>query len=339
MGLIFADGFDNYGVILDLWDFQGSDNSIRQNTGAARTGIGCLQINSAAFGPTKTFNSTSTPLCCTNWNSDTPGIVMAFCNFLADIGQNSWILLAAANTDGSITVKRGPTGLSAVLGTSAAGKVQFNVYNNICMQVFIHPTLGTVTVWCNGAVVLALTGQNTTHPEGGGNICDGIQLMGPGGIPTCYHDDVYMFDCTTTPNNTFVGALKLYALAPTANAAVVWTPNAGTNWSNVSEVPPDGDTSYNSSSNVGDQDQYVYPATGVPSNSSIFFVQHEQDLKIGAAGSRSVGSVINGAAPQSSIALTSNYHIYPAPYDNQPGGSNPWTLANFPINAGPKVTL
>jgi len=339
MSCIFGDGFDNYSVISDVYEFTGSDNSIRLNTGQSRTGIGCLQINSAAFGPTKTFTGIPHVLGCTNWNCNTGGQVLAFSNFLADVGQNAWCVVVAVNLDGSISITRGPSASFAVLGTTVANLYHFNTYNNIACEVVISPSAGVVNLWVNGALKLALTNVNTGHAnQGVANICDGIQLMAPGGIPTCFHDDFYILDCGSTPNNTFLGALKLYTLAPTANASVTWTPNAGTNWSNVSEIPPDGDTSFNSSSTVNQVDQYVYPATGVPAGSSIFFVLHDQDLKIGAAGSRSVGSVINGGAPVNSQALTSNYHIYQTSRDTS-DGINQWTLGNFPLNAGPQVTL
>ena len=333
MGLIFCDGFDNYDTITDLWEFNGNDCSIRLNTGQARTGIGCLEINSGAFGPTKTFNQTNHFLCTTNWNCNTGGQVMAFINFLADIGNNAISVVLLVNLDGSLTVRRGPSGLNADLGTTAANLYHFNTYNNIAMECFCSPTNGTVQLWVNGALVLSLTGVNTAHAnQGAANIYDACQLFAPGGIPVCFHDDVYMFDCTTSPHNTFEGALRIYTIAPTANAVPVqWTPLANTNWQEVSEIPPDGDTSYNSSSTVGQLDQYVYPSASIPVGSSVRFVQHEQDMRIDT-GSRSVASVINGGAPVNAQALTSNYHIYASEYDNL-------TLADFPLNAGPEVTL
>ena len=334
--LIFCDGFDNYSTITDLWEFNGQDCSIRLNTGQARTGIGCLQINSAAFGPTKTFNQTTNLLVCTNWNSNTGGQVLRFMNFLADIGNNATVILLQVNLDGSVSVIQGPSNGNVVLGTSAANLYHFNTYNNLAMRATCSPTNGTVDVWVNGAHVLALTGVNTAHNnQGAPNTYDGCQLMAPGGIPTCFHDDVYMYDCSSGGSHTtFEGALRIYTIAPTANAVPVdWTPLApNTNWQNVSEIPPDGDTSYNSSSTVGQEDQYVYPAASIPANSSVLFVQHEMDLRIDTAGSRSVASVINGGAPANSQALTSNYHIYPTEYDSL-------GLADFPLDAGPRVTL
>lgn len=56
----------------------------------------------------------------------------------------------------------------------------------------------------------------------------------------------------------FYGDGIVMLLKPTAAGNyTVWTPLAGSNWSNVNEVPPDSDTTYNSSANVGDKDSYT----------------------------------------------------------------------------------
>jgi hypothetical protein len=339
MALLFCDGFDNYSAILDFWDFNsGGGNNNIVTTGQARTGRGCLAIT-GALGPVKTLPHYTNLLLATCWSSDQAGSVFAVSNTDADVGYSAQVVTIDVLADGNVRAYRHPAGGGNLLGqTNTAGLVVFNSYVSIAAQIVCSATVGSVTVWVNGNIVLALTGLNTTFP-GRADIpyFNAVQLMGPGGLPNCFHDDFYLLDCSTPPHQTFLGALKLYAIAPTANASVVWTPLAGTNWSEVNEVPPDGDTSYNSSGNVGDQDQYNYPLTGVPANSIIAFIQHELDMKVDAGG-RTVGSVVQAATPANPVALTTGYHIYCTPYDSQPGGSAIWTPATFPITAGPKVT-
>lgn len=331
--LMFGDGFDNYSTITDFWDGSGTDCTIRLNTGQSRTGIGCLQINSAGFGPSKNFAHKTDLLSCLSWNSNITGTCMRFMQ-TDNFGPNVNVVV---NADGSITFTNGNLGI--FLGQTAAGLVTFNSYNSIAVRVTnFSPTNGQIQCWVNGVKVFNQTGLNTAY-DPAHQYCNQIQLMGPGGIPVCFIDDFYLLDCSTGPDNDFLGALKLYALAPTANATPLqFTPNPGPpNWSNVSEVPPDGDTTYNSSSTVGQTDQYVYPLTGVPANSTIFFVQHELDMEVDS-GSRSVGSVIGNTAAQGAVALTNGYHIYPTPYDTNPVTGVQFVPADFPINAGPKVT-
>lgn len=331
--LLDADSFDNYSTIVDRWDQDGQDCTIRLNTGAARTGIGCLQINSAATGPAKDFAHMTDLLCCIAWNSDRAGVCMRFMQ-TDNFGPNVNVIV---NNDGSITFTNG--NLSIFLGQTAPGLVVFNSYVSIAVRV-TNFTAATGRIRCrvNGVQVFDQSGLNTAydpaHPY-----CNRIQLMGPGGIPVCFIDDYYLLDCSTPPDDDFLGALKLYSEPPTADQSVSWTPTPGApNFGNVNEVPPDGDTSFNASATVGQVDQYVYPLTGVPANSTIFFVQHELDMKVDS-GSRSVGSVINGTPVEGAVALTNGYHIYCIPYDTNPSTGVQFAPADFPVNAGPKVTL
>lgn len=338
MSLLFCDGFDNYDTLADFWDLSPGDANIRIPAAHARTGLGALQINSGGFGPGRSIPHSTDILFATNWYTDLlPGPCMSFLNTDADTGFNATVFWINVLNDGNIQAYWHPSGGGFELGrTSTPGLVVPNTFVSIACRAFCSYTAGSLKVWVNGVLVLNLVNVRTAYAALF-QYYNGVRLLGPGGLPTLYHDDVYCLDCSTPPNDDFEGALRIYALPPTANAGVTWTPNAGTNWSNVSEVPPDGDTSYNSSGNVGDQDQYVYPIGGVPANCSIPFVQHELDLKVDS-GSRSVGSVINGTAVQGAIGLSSGYHIYPTPYDVNPSTGVAFVPADFPVNAGPKVT-
>lgn len=334
MSLIIADGFDNYETLTDFYDSAG-DSVIRLNTGDARTGIGCLQIRSGSFGPLKSIGQQTHILWATNWFSDQAGCVMR-----TKINNNVCVACFVL-PDGSLQFARGD--LSHIIATTAAsGLVVFNSYVSIAVEIqnFTIAT-GIITAWVNGVQVLHATGLHTNAGDNPGdtpNYCNQIQLSAPGGIPFTLHDDFYLLDCTQGDNTTFLGALRLYALPPTANATPLdWTPLAGTNWSEVNEVPPDGDTSYNSSDTVGAIDQYVYPLTGPPAGASLLFVQHELDMKVAGGGSRSVASNLEGHT-STAVALSSGYHIYPTPYDTNPDTGVAFVAADFPVEAGPEVT-
>lgn len=336
MSLLFADSFDHYLTITDKWDTAGTDCSIRLNTGVARTGIGALQINSAAFGPVKTFGHIAELLVALSWNSSVSGYVFAFDNFDAAPGFNGQTLGLLVNIDRSVSVIRRPSSIATVLGQSAAGVVTFNTYNSIAMQATIA-VLGHVQVWVNGAKVLDFI-ANTTHTTNPALLySNGVTLMGPGGIPVCYIDDVYLLDCSISPNTTFLGARRIYAIVPTADVSSQWTPLSGANWTNVDEIPPDGDTSYNFSSGIGQVDQYEYTLAAVPTSSGIAAIQHCLDMKVDS-GARSVASNIEGVSATGIAPLSSGYIIYPVPYDLNPATGLAWQEADFPLGAGPEVT-
>ncbi len=338
MSVLFADGFDNYLVQDNLWDFPGTDCAIRLNTGDARTGIGCIQVISAAFGPSKSLGLMTDLLACLSWKSSSNGECLRFDQTLFPPGSNGPNVRCVVNADGSITFWNGNIG--ANLGSTAPNLVIFNTYVSIAVRVTNFTALtGRIRCWINGVLVFDQSGLHTaydiTTPW-----CNSIRIMGPGGIappPGCFIDDFYLLDCTTSPNDDFLGALKIYALPPTANANVHWTPLAGTNWSEVNEVPPDGDTSYVFADSPGDTDQYVYPLTGPPAGSTLLFVQHELDMKVDS-GSRSVASNLEGFTSSVEVALSNNYHIYANPYDTNPATLGAFVAADFPLDAGPEVT-
>ncbi len=340
MSLIFMDGFGHYNTaqIPDKWRAgAGADTVINTTPGVPRTGRGCLQIRSAAFGPSQLIAQTINLLLATNWSSNSQGFVMLLQNTNADVGFNSTCVALQCNGDQSLSVFRGPG--STLLGTTVPGIVRLNnTYNSIAMRALISATVGTVQVWCNGVLVLTLTGVNTTCPTNPAlQYANAFTLMGPGGIPNCFHADVYALDCSVAPSTTFLGALRIVAQTPTANATPIqWTPLAGSNFQQVNEIPPDGDTSYNSSNTVGQTDQYQFPGTGIPANSTIFALQHVQDMRVDS-GARSVASDVQGTIG-TAYALSAGYVMYWTPYDNNPATGVPFVGADFPVNAGPSVT-
>jgi hypothetical protein len=336
MALIFCDGFDNYATQTEFWDFAGTDCAINTAVGAPRTGRGCLQVISSAFGPRKLFPANKTHvLGCVSINFSGAGSVMDFFN--ATAGEVA--VRVAVLGDGSITFGWGNA--NNVVATTAIGLVAFGAYVSIAVEVENFTTAtGIITCWVNGLQVFQQSGLKTTNTlaTGSPSFCNAFRLMGPGGIPAlALLDDCYVLDCSTPPNDTFLGALKLYALPPTSDVSVAWTPlGGGTNFSEVDEIPPDGDTSYVSSAAPGAVDQYGYPLTGPPVGSSLVFLQHELDMKVDS-GSRSVGSDVEGIAAAGE-PLTNGYKIYVTPYDVNPATGVAFVAADFPLAAGPIVT-
>lgn len=340
MPLVFLDSWDHYTDIVSKWDFVGGDNAIRLNTGAARTGIGCLQINSGAFGPTKSTIPIADVLVGTAWYSDVEGNILSI-NILLDAPYglfDSVVIILRARADGSLQIIRGPSAGQAVVATSAPGLITFNSYNSIALRSTIGAA-ALMRVYCNGSLVLSTVADNRNLIDLAQNETRSVSLFGPGGIPLCFHDDTYIFDCSAGPNSAFPGgAPRIYAATPFADGApLAWTPlSAGTHYTEVDEIPPDDDTSYNSSDTVGQIDQYRYNPTGVPAGSQLLAVQHNLDMKVDS-GARSVASVVESVVGTGQ-AISSDYHDYTTPYDINPATGLPWAAADFPVEFGPGVT-
>jgi hypothetical protein len=300
-----------------------------------------VHIRSAAFGPAKIIPQTQEVLVSSAWYSSNSGNVF----FIGNEGvpgpstqQGACVELVCLG-DGSLRARQGVSRGNGTLGTSAPGIITFNTYNQVALQCTVA-LAGTVKVWCNGVLVLNLVGVDTRNAHNfARTYIDAVQLMAPGGTPTCFHDDVFVLDCTVAPNNSFPGGFpRIYAAAPFADGAPIqWTPlGGGTHFSEVDEIPPDGDTSYVSSATVGQRDQYQYNATGVPASAQILAVQHNLDMKVDS-GARTVASAANGIAATGD-AITANYHDYTTPWDTNPATGLQWQGADFPAQFGPEVT-
>jgi hypothetical protein len=326
---LWRDSFDHYNTVTDKYDVANGGTIV---TTPVRTGVGGLGII-GAFGPQQTLPThPSDVVIASAYYSNQVGLVYALSNEgIGALEEGSCVTLSVASDLSLLCVRGNNFGSNngGTLGQSLPGLVVLNTFNLIGLRAQIS-TNALVQVWLNGVLVINVAGVDTTnHLFPARLYFDNFQLLSPGGLPTCVHDDLYVLDCGAAPYQTYLGALRIYAEPPVANAApLAWTPLASTNWVEVSENPPDGDTSYNSDGVVGDTDQYVYDATSVPAGAAILSVGHDLDMRVDS-GLRSVASVLNNGPAENPKALSNNYHIYQTQYDTPPA---------FPANFGPKVT-
>lgn len=112
-----------------------------------------------------------------------------------------------------------------------------------------------IKVWINGELAYNATGlQIGTYPSydttGGGRFETGI-ISGV--------DDLFIQTSNSPISGIPYGESLVESLKPTANGtdAGGFTPNTGTNWSNLTEQVQDFDTSYNEGSGTGTRDSFV----------------------------------------------------------------------------------
>lgn len=121
---------------------------------------------------------------------------------------------------------------------------------------------GAIEVQIDGATVLSVTGdtQHTANATLGA-----VQFSVPGGsLGQIEIDDFRYSDTVIGPGtytcDSWLGDLRVATLAPNTDASVAWTPLAGANWQEVSELTFDGDASYNSTSTPGAEDLFSLTA-------------------------------------------------------------------------------
>jgi hypothetical protein len=153
-------------------------------------------------------------------------------------------------TDGSVAVYRGA---ATLLGESAAAAFAAGAWQQLEWKTTVHNTTGATEVRLNGAVLFALTAQNTR--ASGNNFSTIVRVTGEdlgGGGGGVHIDDL----CVTNGDNTdgagntgFLGDVRVSCRLVDADGSVnQWTPSAGSRFQCVDEAAPNGDTDYVSTS-------------------------------------------------------------------------------------------
>jgi hypothetical protein len=309
---IFGDSFDFYNSLALYWDTPGTDTAIDFTAGRPRTGIGCLRITSAAYGPTKVFTAGANLLCTTAFNPDTgvPFGTKANIMWLIDSLTANQQIRVCYEPDLSVSVYNGNDPFPLLLGQSAAGVIDTVAYNYITCKAFIHATLGTVQIRVNGALVLNLVNVRTRAP-GSNAQADTFELMCLGSHAG-FHDDSTLWtwddpadDITTVP--------RIYAFVPVSDSAPLqWTPSAGGTHFNLLDEVPQNTADYVSDDTAGDIDQYIHGWFAgeqnpvLPATFQVLANIHAMLAELDVAGAHGLASDANGSVG-AATALTTNY--------------------------------
>jgi hypothetical protein len=142
---------------------------------------------------------------------------------------------------------------STLLATSSDGITQ-NTWVWLSVKHVCSQTNGVVEVKINNASVLSFTG-NTQN--GAVTQVHRPAILSGATLNSAFNVDNLVI-ATGLASDPPLSECRIFgAVVPTSNFNAQFTPNAGTNWSNVNEIPPNDDTSYNFSNTVGDTDVFV----------------------------------------------------------------------------------
>ncbi|MGH7343291.1 MAG: hypothetical protein ACREK4_00130 [Candidatus Rokuibacteriota bacterium] len=317
MTLRFVDSFDHYaaGDLTEKWTANTGAPTLPSN---GRRSTKCLSSTGATF--TKTLDAQAT------W-------IVGFAFRLANLPSSTQSLIALLdagtiqtdvrlNQDGTLSVTRNGT----VLGTSAFALSVGN-YVYLEFKCFIHDTTGTYEVRVNGSNKVSGSSADTKNTA---NATANQVKLGSAGL-SWDADDLYICDGAGSSNNNFLGDCRVDYYAPNGagNSTQLTRGGAdsGANWSQVDETPPNDDTDYNQSSNVGDIDLYdVTDMTHTPS--SIFGVQLNLNAKKDDAGTRSIAGVVRSGGTNyegGTQALSTSYVYYLEVRETDPDTSAAWT--------------
>lgn len=209
---------------------------------------------------------------------------------------------------------------STLLATSSDGIPQ-NTWVWLSVKHVCHPSAGSVEVKLNNATVLTFTGN--TQNGASTQVHRPVIRTGTA-IAEFYSDNLVI--ATGLSSDPPLSECRIFgAVVPTSNDSIAFTPNAGTNWSNVNEIPPNDDTSYNYSNTVGATDVFVCAPptlTGVIRAVKVNFRARKDD-----AGVRELAPIIRPTTTNyqgSAIEIASNYFSRGVVWEINPDTGLPW---------------
>src|SRR4029079_18835159 len=149
-----------------------------------------------------------------------------------------------------------------VLGTGTA-VIAIDTWTYLEFKVTISDTVGVVVTKVNGVTDLNLSSQDTRN--GANSTANTIEILGNGNTTSTIRlDDLYINDGTGGVDDDFWGDIRIVAKSVDgAGNSAQFTPSTGSNWQNVDDATPNGDTDYNESSTVNHIDSMTTAALGV----------------------------------------------------------------------------
>ncbi len=320
MALKVFDGLDHYNTVTDMisrtgflqYQLPGTFNpTIAFQTG--RGGLGrCVKV---------TNNNGTAGVCALRlvWGDRNPQAFFSLgLNFPA--GAGFWVYfidgvsgsiqmsLNFNATNFSIQAFRGDTSGTS-LGLTANNIWEPNVWNLFEFHPVINNSTGSIEIRKNGDTILNISGVDTQISANAWFDVVDLLSIPPSSFSTSFYllDDVYY--CDTVPdsgvsaNDNFLGDVRVATVFATGNDAVQFTPLAGANWQEISEVAMDGDSSYNFDSTAGHQDTFVFQSIASVI-STIYGLQITYAARKDDAGARTMAGVIR---------ISGTSHVYGSP--------------------------
>jgi flagellar hook-associated protein FlgK len=256
---------------------------------------------------------------CNYWfNSIAAGTLLVFAD--GDAEQCS----IRMDASGHITVSRNGT----LLATSTNTITQQTWYH-IEAKVTVHNSTGTYEVRVNGTAtnwIAAATGKNTRAQTNDYF----TQVRAVMAQANCRIDDFYVLNCSSSPNNDFLGPQKIFTCHPKGVGNYSqWTANYMTNFENVREFSGDGNSTFNQSSTANQID--TFDMDSLP-NATVNGIQHVIMARQDTGTGRTLCPVVRSGSTDyvgSTLSTTAGYVFLIDPKDVDPATSAQWTYTNF----------
>lgn len=334
MSLLFADGFEHYGIgatgrtnmLRGAWalvnGYSPTDDRARTGTLSLRTqnaAIARLSLNGlkSVVGVGVGLNMVTLPT-----NSSKIGI-----EFIDQSGNP--LLAICPGSDGSIAVKDGDVGTGTIIGVtdsilSAGG------FNHIETKVLFDDIVGSCEIRVNGIVVF-----NSTNMNLGITPCASINLIQYTNVGPIDHswDDLVVWDDNGDHNNDFIGPARVLTLFANGDTAQADWPivGSGTGYGAIDDTIPDDDATYIGTDVADNVSEFTLPdlPTELASISGVFVQTMARSDEAGISNVQTSMVSNDIALLGSDYALTPAYVYYRNSFDYDPNTNEPWTKSSF----------
>jgi hypothetical protein len=343
MALIHLDGFDHWSTATLVQMYSSVHSSLVIESGA-RTGSGnVLRVNSSV----STANVGALKSIVTPASTVTVGFAFYASTFdssaadmirFLDVDGVVHLGLALTST-GDIQVYR--SGAGGTLLATSAGAVVTEQWYYFEFQSTIHDSTGTYAVkQGGGTTLLSATNQDTRNGGTLGQVAY-VQIghirAGSSHSANWKFDDFYIRN-----DSTYMGDIKaaLKTVSGAGNSAQ-FTPSACSNYQNVDDTTPDGDTTYNSSNTASQKDTFATASLGLTGTPVVKAVNIITSVRKDDAGSRTHRNVIRSGSTDfegSDFAPLTTYSSAQSIWETDPNTASAWTYSNADaIQIGYKV--
>ncbi len=331
MAILWMDGFDHYGTGLIASSLTGygvyaaASSTYAKTTPTPRTGTYCLQLGTLrrVFGATKTsvgvgfaFYMDELP------NADDDVGLMVFRNAGASVQCRLTI-----NPTGTVALYTSTSTKQAESGIVIAPGQWYHIEayfvpngSSSSMEVRLNET----TLFTKSPFTITGTPSNETS----------IVSFDLGVTVTYWYiDDLYAWDTSGSYNNNFIGDKRIATLYPDGDTVEAdWTPNSGgTGYTQIDETTPDNDTTYITSSTVGDISEFNFQAmpTGAVGISALQVITNARKTDAGTADMRT--DIVSNVSSTSGVTktLTTAYGMRNDIFETDPNTGALWTKAGL----------
>lgn len=339
MAIIWADGFDHYGIgsqthdilhNLVGYELVGGTGTYVRGT-IVRTGTGAVGLAQQANLRRNIPAKKRVGLAFAIYRVDLEGTGISQGGYAFIRQSNRRAVSVAIEPNGALTVRvdGAPGGgttdsvnTGTLLGSTESGIFTSAAWHHLETYIVADSIVGEIEIRLNGVTVFKMVDIDTGDDEI-------TTTMNRSNSAFTYMDDYVVWDTSGDTNNTFIGPARIYTSFPNSDTEIAdfGVVGSATGYGAVNEASPDMGTSYIHGGVTGDASEFGIQEMP-PETEAIIGVFVPTLAKLGGSGSGGLrGAMVSDSVTHVGIEtpLTAAYFYHGAAYEVDPATGQPWT--------------